>query len=129
MKGLETNYDESVSQFVTDLLEVYYGVSAKSNLTITQITTKVIDEVARYVRNEPNLTIFDLNKASATYRTIPMTAGKKPQTIRASIGRSFAAKLGKGEFIYVKKYVVDGKQVLSQNNALMYIKDIEEDNQ
>lgn len=116
----------SVSQFVTDLLEVYYGISTKSNPTITQLTSKVIDEVARYVRNETNGKPFDLNQASETYRAIPMTAGKKPQTIRASIGRSFVSKLGKGDFTDVKKYVVNGKQILSQNNALMYIKVIKE---
>lgn len=110
----------SVSQFVTDLLEEYYGVSTKSNPSITQLTTKVIDEVAEYVRNSPKSTTFDLNTASATYRDIPMTAGKKPKTIRASIGRSFATKLGKGDFVNVQKYIVNDKQVLSVNNALMY---------
>lgn len=110
----------SVSRFVTDVLEEYYEISSKGNPSITQLTTKVIDEVAEYVRNSSKSTTFDVNTASATYRDIPMTAGKKPKTIRASIGRSFASKLGKGHFVNVQKYVVNQKQVLSANNALMY---------
>ena len=110
----------SVSQFITDLLEEYYGISTKTNLSVTQLTVKVIDEVAEYVRNSPPSTTFDLNKASATYRNISMTSGKKPETVRASIGRSFVSKIGKGDFINVRKYIVNGKQVLSSNNALMY---------
>lgn len=109
----------SVSQFVTDLLENYYEVS-KTSLSITQLTTKVLDEVADYIQNSNGSIPFDLNTASATYRDIPMTNGKKPQAIRASIGRSFAAKLGTGKFTNVRKYLVNSKQILSSNNALMY---------
>ena len=65
--------------------------------------------------------IFDLNDASPTYRNIPMVAKLKPSTVRASIGRSFARKIGKPPFANVKKYQVNGVQQLSINNALVYI--------
>ena len=41
----------SVSQFVTDLLEKYYGISAKKSISITQLTAIVLKEVEGYVQN------------------------------------------------------------------------------
>ena len=110
----------SVSQFVTDLLEDYYGLSNKSGLSITQLTTTVLNEVEEYVRQANGNIEFDLNMASATYRNIDMTCGKKPSTVRASIGRSFASKIGMAPFANVRKCVVYGNQKLSVNNALVY---------
>ncbi len=115
-----TNSGVSVSQYLTDVLEEYYGISNKQTQSITQLTAAVMDEVADYVRNNPPSSTFDLYSASQTYRKIPMTNGKKPKTVRASIGRSFVAQLGKGAFTNVVKYFQNGKQVLSSNNALMY---------
>ncbi len=109
----------SVSQFVTDLLQDYYGLS-KKGLSITQLTTTVLNEVEEYLKQASSNVEFDLNKASSTYRSIDMTFGKKPSTVRASIGRSFASKIGKHPFAKVRKYVVNGKQKLSENNALVY---------
>lgn len=111
----------SVSRLVNDLLEEHYGISSKTNLSITQLTVIVLKEVEDYIRTQAKVnTTFDLNIASATYRTISMTCGKAPSTVRASIGRSFAAKIGKAPFQNVRKYIVNGRQQLSTNNALVY---------
>lgn len=115
-----SNSGVSVSQYVTDLLETFYGLTRKNSPSITVLTAKVMAEVAEYVRKSATSTTFDLLSASPTYRNIPMVNGKKPQATRASIGRSFASKLGSGDFVNVHKYIVNGKQVLSVNNALMY---------
>ncbi len=110
----------SRSQFVTDLLEDYYGLSNKAMPSITELTTIVLEEIEEYIKNGGGIIEFDLNTASSTYRNIDMTCGKKPSAVRASIGRSFAAKIGKEPFENVRKCVVDGKQKLSLNNALVY---------
>ena len=78
----------SVSQFVTDLLEKYYGISAKKSISITQLTAIVLKEVEAYVQNKKAGERFDLYSASASYRNIDMVCNKKPSTIRASIGLS-----------------------------------------
>ena len=105
----------SRSKFVTDLLEDYKAVPS-----ITELTTIVFEEIEEYIKNGGGIIEFDLNTASSTYRNIDMTCGKKPSAVRASIGRSFAAKIGKEPFENVRKCVVDGKQKLSLNNALVY---------
>lgn len=107
----------SVSQFVTDLLENYYGLSSVS---ISDLTPIVLNEVEDFLKNAKGNIEFDLNIASSTYKNINMTIGKKPSTIRASIGRSFASRVGKEPFINVRKCNVNGKQKLSVNNALVY---------
>lgn len=109
----------SISAFVTDLLNEYYGLAKKNVPTITQLTTTVLKEVEEYIKsNAPNE--FDLNIASKTYREIDMTCGKKPSTVRASIGRSFGSKIGKVPFSNVRQCIVNGKNKLSSNNALVY---------
>jgi len=111
----------SVSTYVTDLLEEYYGLK-KNTVSVTQLTATVLNEVQNYISTLPPNVPFDLNTASKTFQDIDMTCGKKPQTVRASIGRAFGAKLGKAPFANVKKYVdKNGKNILSANNALMYI--------
>lgn len=110
----------SVSTYVTDLLEEYYGMK-KNSVSITQLTATVLKEVENYIATLPKNVPFDLKTASKTYNEIKMTCGKKPQTVRASIGRSFGAKLGKAPFTNVRKYQdKNGKYILSVNNALMY---------
>ena len=82
----------------------------------------VLGEIEDFLKaHEGESVIFDLNDASPTYRNIPMAAKLKPSTVRASIGRSFAGKIGKPPFANVKKYQVNGVQQLSVNNALIYI--------
>lgn len=110
----------SVSSFVTDLLNEYYGLAKKS--TVTSLTKAVLVEIEEYINNSNGPLEFDLNKASATYRNISMTCGKKPSTIRASIGRSFKSKTGKPPFSNIRPCIVNGKNKLSINNALMYEK-------
>ena len=111
----------SVSKFVTDLLERYYGLSVSAP-SVTQLTSVVLQEIENFLKaHEGERVIFDLNDASPTYRNIPMAAGLKPSAVRASIGRSFAGKIGKPPFANVKKYQVNGVQQLSVNNALIYI--------
>ena len=109
----------SVSAFVTDLLNEYYGLAKKNAPTITQLTTTVLKEVEEYIKsNAPKE--FDLNIASKTYRAIDMTCGKKPSTVRASIGRSFGSKIGNVPFGNVRQCIVNGKNKSSSNNALVY---------
>lgn len=110
----------SVSTYVTDLLEEYCGMG-KNSVSITQLTATVLKEVENYIATLPKNVPFDLKTASKTYNEINMTCGKKPQTIRGSIGRSFGAKLGKAPFTNVRKCQdKNGKYILSVNNALMY---------
>lgn len=111
----------SVSKFVVDLLEGYYNLSA-STPSVTHLTAVVLGEIEDFLKAHKGAgVIFDLNDASPTYRNIPMVAKLKPSTVRASIGRSFAGKIGKPPFANVKKYLVNGVQRLSVNNALIYI--------
>lgn len=110
----------SVSQFVTDLLESHYGLANSANLSITQLTTIVLNEVEEFLRKSTGSIEFDLNSASPTYRNIDMTCGKKPSTVRASIGRSFGSKIGRTPFANVRKCIINDVQKLSANNALVY---------
>lgn len=114
-----TNKGVSVSKLVTDLLEDYYGLAIPNQLSITQLTTIVLREVEEYIQTH-GITEFDLNTASHTYKNIDMTCGKKPSTVRASIGRSFGSKIGTPPFDKVRKCIVNGNQKLSINNALVY---------
>ena len=41
----------SRSQFVTDLLEDYYGLSNKAVPSITELTTIVLEEIEEYIKN------------------------------------------------------------------------------
>lgn len=110
----------SVSRLVNDLLEEHFGIASKSNPSITQLTGIVLKEVEEYLKQVKTNITFDLN-VSSTYRTISMVNGQKPSTIRASIGRSFKSKIGKaGPFKNVRKCIINGKQQLSANNALVY---------
>lgn len=113
----------SISKFVTAFLECHWGVPAPETSVIA-LTQKVLKEVEEYVADitsrhakaEP----FALEDVSAVYREIPMTEGLKPSAVRASIGRSFKAKIGKAPFENVRVYEENGKAKLSANNALRY---------
>lgn len=110
----------SVSRLVTEILEKHYGLS-KNTQSIMVLTIDVLKEIEDFVGQSPSSTVFDIYTASETYRGISMTEGRKPQTIRASIGRSFVAKIGGKRFPNVSKHILNNKQVLSKNNAMMYI--------
>ncbi len=109
----------SVSQFVSDLLENYFGLRDGSALSLSELTGVVFREVQEYLQSG-GVVEFDLNTASATYRNIPMVCGKRPSAVRASVGRSFAGKIGEAPFENVRKCKVNGVQKLSLNNALVY---------
>lgn len=111
----------SISQLVTDVLNEYYNLNKSGQKTVTQLTKDVLKEVAEYTENQPKGSKFDLLAASPLYQNIPVTYSGKPSAVRASIGRSFAASIGKGDFVNVRKAVgKNGKQELSVNNALIY---------
>ena len=122
------NKGVSESTLITDILNEYYGLSVKASESLTSITTAVLQEIEQYVKTQPPGE-FDLNMASATYRGIEMAEfkgqKKTPKTVRASIGRSFASKIGNTPFSNVRKAVFRDKngnlrQKLSINNAMMY---------
>lgn len=115
-----SNSGVSVSQYVTDLLEDYFGISTSEEPTITQLTATVLKEVEDFISQSNTGISFDLLCASETYQNISMVKGKRPSTVRASIGRAFAGKIGTVPFTNVRKYEVNGKQILSDNNTLMY---------
>lgn len=110
----------SISTFITDLLNDYYGLTKKNTPNITHLSAIVLREVEDYLKKANSRIEFDLLSASPTYRNIDMTCGKKPSAVRASIGRSFASKIGRAPFANVRKYRVNGVQQLSVNNALLY---------
>ena len=113
----------SISKYVTDVLEGYWGVSTPGTSVIA-LTQKVLKEVEEYVADKTSRHVkaepFALEDVSAVYRAIPMTKGLKPSAVRASIGRSFKAKIGKAPFENVRVYKENGAAKLSVNNALRY---------
>ena len=120
-------YGVSVSQLVTATLEECYGLTSKSGVSITQLTTTVLKEIEDSLGYCNGKEELDHNTASPSYKLISMISGKKPSTIRASIGRSFGRKIGKEPFSNVRKCIINGNQRLSVNNALVYETFAEED--
>ena len=110
----------TVSQLVGDILERHFEL-AKPGRSITELTVDVLKEVEEYIQKD-DVNRFDLLAASETYRNIEMFSGGRPSTVRASIGRSFAGRIGTGPFKNIRKCIVNGKQKLSANNALVYEK-------
>lgn len=119
----------SESILITEILNEYYGLSVKTNISVTSLTATVLKEVEEYIKTLSTGDTFDLNSASVTYRGIEMAQfkgqTKTPKTVRASIGRSFVSKIGTVPFANVRKSMyVDNKgkmkQRLSVNNALVY---------
>jgi len=111
----------SVSTLVVDLLNDYYGLVPKNTLSLTQVTTKVLDEVKDYISNLKPNDEFDLLKASNTFKNIEMVSSGKPSTNRANIGKSFSKRIGKTPFVNVDVvYRPDGKVKKSRNNATIY---------
>ena len=112
----------SKSQIVVEALRERYGISDEGHPSLPELTSKVLDEIEAYVMDPNTPSEFSLYTASETFRNIEMTAIKKPATVRASIGRSFTAKIGQPPFSMVRKCIVNGRQKLSVNNALTYLK-------
>lgn len=113
----------SVSKYLTDFLENYWGLS-EPGTSVIDLTKRVLKEVEEYVADKTNSHVkvepFALEDVSAVYRDIPMTEGLRPSAVRASIGRSFKSKIGKAPFENVRVYKENGKAKLSANNALRY---------
>lgn len=112
----------SKSQVIVDALRDYYGMSVEGQPSLSELTSKVLDEIEEYVKDPNTPSEFSLFTASETFRSIEMTTIKKPATVRASIGRSFIAKIGQPPFSTVRKCIINGCQKLSVNNAITYIK-------
>lgn len=112
----------STSALVVDLLNRHYHLLPENKLTLPELTQKVIDEVADYVKDPNSGKEFCLLSASKAFQNIEMVCDGRPQAIRASIGRSFVALVGKQEpFLNVAiAYRPDGKIKRSENRAIMY---------
>ncbi len=112
----------STSALVVDLLNRHYHLLPENKLSLPEVTKKVIEEVAAYVKDPNSEKEFCLFTASKTFRTIEMVCDGRPQTIRASVGTSFVALAGKKEpFLNVAiVYRPDGTAKKSVNNAIMY---------
>lgn len=111
----------SVSTLVVDLLNDYYGLVPKNTLSLTQSTTKILEEVEEYICKLKLNDEFDLLSASKTFKNIEMVSAGKPSTNRANIGKSFSKKIGKAPFSNVEVvYRPDGKVKKTHNNATIY---------
>ena len=108
----------SVSQLIIDILSEHCGLakSKSEKKPLAELTEKILQEVKLFVMNSQPGTTFDLLTASETFSKIEMFACGKPSTNRATIGKIFVSKLGKGEFANVS--VVSGKK--SVNRATLY---------
>ncbi len=116
------NLNISTSALVVDLLNRHYHLLPENKLSLPELTQKVLEEVAVYVKDPNSAKEFCLWSASKTFRNIEMVCDGRPQTIRASIGTSFVALVGKKEpFLNVAiVYRPDGTVKKSVNNAIMY---------
>lgn len=112
----------STSALVVDLLERHYHLHETDKLTMPEMTGRVLEEIAAYVRDPRSEKEFDLS-VSDTFRSIQMVCDGRPQTVRARIGRSFAAQVGRpGPFQAVAiAYKPNGKIKKSADNATRYI--------
>lgn len=111
-----------IGTLVVDLLNEHYGLLAKDKYSESQLTRMVLDELKAYVANPNSKEEFDILNASETFAGIEMTFAGKPSTIRAKIGKKFAAQVGApGPFKNVEiAYRPNGKIKKSANNATIY---------
>ena len=112
----------SISTLVVDLLNEHYGLVKKNTYSESQLTQIIFGELKDYVAKQNSDEEFDLLKASKTFATIEMTFAGKPSTIRAKIGKKFAALVGiPGPFEDVSiAYKTNGKVKKNINNATIY---------
>ena len=97
LKGL------SMSELTVNLLMHHYGlVSTANKKPLKEIIDQVIEEIRAFVQDPNNKgKEFDLLSVSDTCRDIHMVADGKPSANRATVGKIFASKLGKGDFANV----------------------------
>lgn len=127
-KELESKLEEealklgiSISSLVNEKLNEIYCTNAKSNLSLSELTTKVLGEVKAYINSPDAKPEFDILTASNTFANIEMTWTGKPSTLRAQIGKNFSKQIGKGDFSNIERAEhPNGKPKLSKNNASVY---------
>ena len=113
----------SVSKLTVDILMQHYGlaVPVENKKSLPEIIDEVIDEVKTFVKENPAGTTFDLLSASETFKNIHMVADGKPSTNRATVGKVFVSKLGKGDFANVEIVRTEsGMPKKSVNRATLY---------
>ena len=113
----------SISQLSVDILMQHYGlaVPAADKRALSEIIDVVMEEVKEYVINHTSGTTFDLLTASTTFKNIHMVADGKPSTNRATVGKVFVSKLGKGYFANVEIVRTEsGMPKKSVNRATLY---------
>ncbi len=110
----------SISALVNEKLNELYFPREENDLPLSVLTAQVLNEIQEYADNFDNPSEFDILSASKTFGEIEMISKKKPSAVRASIGRSFASKVGAGKFINIEQINENGKLKLSINNAIMY---------
>lgn len=113
----------SISQLTVDILMQHYGlvVSIENKKALPEIIDEVIEEVKVFAKENPVGTTFDLLTASDTFKNIHMVADGKPSTNRATVGKIFVSKLGKGEFKNVAIVRTEsGAAKKSVNRATLY---------
>jgi len=112
----------ATSTLVRDILERYYGLVPENTLTDSQLNTIVFAEVENFISTCSVGAVFDLYRASQTFRDIEMYYAGKPSAVRARIGKAFATKqVGTGVFSQVAPNIVNGRLVISSNKAATYL--------
>lgn len=114
----------SMSQLTVDLLSQYYGLAVPSanKKPLSEVIDIVIDEVHQYISEHKHDETFDLLEASETFKNIHMVANGKPSTNRATVGKVFAAKVGKDDFKNIAVVRTESGAVKkSINGATMYV--------
>ncbi len=118
LKGL------SMSELTVEVLMQHYGlaVSAANKKALPEIIDQVIEEIKVFVKNPDNIgKQFDLLSVSETFKDIHMVADGKPSSNRATVGKVFASKLGKGDFKNVTVVRTESGAVKkSANRATLY---------
>ena len=115
----------SLSALVVSILEEYYKISPQLP-PFTQLITQICDEVENYLPSiESPEQEFPLSAASATYRSIPMTANGKPNPLRMRIGKAFNKQTRSGRFAGIIEQVFlennKPKRTTDGNRAAVYV--------
>lgn len=113
----------SMSELTVDIMMKHYGLTVPetNKKPLPEIIEDVLDDVKMFVKKNPVGTTFDLLSASETFKNIHMVADGKPSSNRATVGKVFASKLGKEEFINVAVVRTESGAIKkSVNRATMY---------
>lgn len=109
---------------VLDILKKHYGLVPPDTLSDVEIEQRFFKELVAYVKGNPT-DEFDLNVASATYRNIDMVYAGKPRILKATLGKKFAKRLGKDEFVNVEQVLINGKPKRTVGNRAAIYRIIE----